>query len=366
MLYYMLRRRPDVQHRHADPAARPLPEPRCPAARRRRDVDLRALPVVGLTEPPQLGAHRLRALGARPDRRVRHDRGRAAVLRLLGLPAALLRGDVRRSRRAGARTIGRRTALRGGRDPAPGPGTRARPRGLRAAQGDVPGGRRPRAPAVDADPRPAPALRLGWAAGPTPRRGRAHRGVRVHDAQPALVQPRRALRRAAADALGRVRPLGSRGGRRGGRRRGPRLPRQGPRGPRGPPAHGALGAALRVPRRGLRLRRCRRGQRHRRLLVRPEQALLAVRLTPEGSGLPTPGHPRRWVSRKTSMRPQASSAEAGSGPACRTTQLTGATYQGWLSSSLRKECPASGYSRTSCSTPLARKAFSSLSAAPER
>ena len=50
---------------------------------------------------------------------------------------------------------------------------------------------------------------------------------------------------------------------------------------RGPPAHRALRAAVRLPRRRLRRRRHRPAatERHRRVLVRPVQALLAVRLT---------------------------------------------------------------------------------------
>ena len=99
--------------------------------------------------------HRVGALGARPDRGVGDHRRRAAALRLLGLPAALLRGHLRRPRRSRAGPVGGRAAVRRRRDPAPGPDPRARPRRLRAAEGDVPRGRRAGAAAVDADPGPA-------------------------------------------------------------------------------------------------------------------------------------------------------------------------------------------------------------------
>ena len=94
-----------------------------------------------------------------PDGRLGDLGRRPAPLRLLGLPPALLRGDLRRAGRPRAGALGRRAAVRRRRDAAPGPVPRARPRCLRAAQGDVPRGRRPGAPAVDADAGPAAAVR---------------------------------------------------------------------------------------------------------------------------------------------------------------------------------------------------------------
>lgn len=76
-----------------------------------------------------------------------------------GFPQRLLRGHLRRPGGARAGAVGGRVALRRRREPAPGPHAWPRPRRLRAAEGDVPRGRRPRAPAVDADPGPAAALR---------------------------------------------------------------------------------------------------------------------------------------------------------------------------------------------------------------
>ena len=122
-------------------------------------VDRRARGLVRRPAAAQRDPRRVGALGARPDRGLGHHWRRPPALRLLGLPAALLRGDLRRPRRPRARPVGGRAAVRRRRDPAPGPHPRARPRCLRAAEGDVPRGRRAGGAAVDADPRPAPAVR---------------------------------------------------------------------------------------------------------------------------------------------------------------------------------------------------------------
>ena len=90
---------------------------------------------------------------------------------------------------------------------------------------------------------------------PAPLRDQgAHRGLRLHDAQPALVQPTRRRRRRAADGERRVRPLGAGGDEGAGRRQHPRLPRQGSGGSRGAPATEHFGAALRDTGRRLRVR----------------------------------------------------------------------------------------------------------------
>ena len=80
------------------------------------------------------------------------------------------------------------------RDPRP------RPRRLRAARGDVSRGRHPRAADVDADPRPAGAVRPRPQARAAARPGHADRRVGLHHAQPALVQPGRRPRRHAPAA----------------------------------------------------------------------------------------------------------------------------------------------------------------------
>ncbi len=71
----------------------------------------------------------------------------------------------------------------------------------------------------------------------------------------------------------------------------------------------------------------------------------------------------RCVSKKVSMRAQASTAEAGSGP-MPATRNKGRSGRGPFSASLRNACPAAGYSFTSWTTPAAVSAASSFAAAP--
>ena len=93
-----------------------------------------------------------------------------------------------------------------------------------------------------------------------------------------LVQPRRRCRRTASHPLGRVRPLGGRGAGAQRCRLDPGLHEQGPGRARGPSQDRALGTAVRQSRRGIRVRKSGQQERDRRVLVRPEQAVLAVLL----------------------------------------------------------------------------------------
>ena len=100
-----------------------------------------------------------------------------------------------------------------------------------------------------------------------------------------------------------------------GRRRPARLPRQGAGGAGRPPAYRALRPAVRLAGRRLRCRRQRRlrqPQRHRRVLVRPVEAVLAARLSrsratrthfvgPTATGAPSPGPSRRCVPLRVEM-----------------------------------------------------------------
>ena len=160
----------------------------------------------------QAGQHprRLRPLGGGPAGAVVHDR-RAALLRLLGLPAEVLRRHLcgagrRRACRPGGGDRGRaRPAGAPGREP------RAGPRRLRAARRDVPRRRRARPPDVDAHPRPASAVPAGPEDRAAARRRNPDHRVRVHHPQPARVQPGEARRRSAARLVGGVRRLGQGG-----------------------------------------------------------------------------------------------------------------------------------------------------------
>src|SRR5262245_49375623 len=72
---------------------------------------------------------------------------------------------------------------------------------------------------------------------------------------------------------------------------------------------------------------------------------------------------RRCSAKNASIRAHASLADSGSGPAP-LTRISGRIQPGPASLSLRKLCPAAGYSRTSCCTPARSRACSSLPAAP--
>ncbi len=176
-------------HLHAP--AGPVPQPRRTAARRRPGVDPPARRLVRTLRPPLEHPHGLGALGGGAPGPERHLGPGAAGVRLLGLPAEVLRGHLLGPRSAAARRQRHPAGALGRQPRAPGRVARARPRRLRAAGGDVPRGRRPRPPDVDADPGPAPALRARPPAGAPARRGDADRRVRLHHPQPALVQPGR-------------------------------------------------------------------------------------------------------------------------------------------------------------------------------
>ena len=106
-----------------------------------------------------------------------------AGLRLLGLSRALLPGDVRRARCARAGRAGAQAARRTRHRHARGAAPWARPRRLRPARRDVPGGRHPDPADLDADARPATALRDRPSARAVARRGGADHRQRLHDAQ---------------------------------------------------------------------------------------------------------------------------------------------------------------------------------------
>ena len=145
---------------------------------------------------PSSHPHRQRPLADRSDGHRRHD-DRPARLRLLRLPAALLRVRVplaRRARAGGQRQV---PDARERAHPRP-PDPRPRPRRLGAAARDVPRGGHPGPPAVDARPRPAHLFEVGRRLAPAARRGRADRRLRVHDPRPAV--HRRVLRRQARRA----------------------------------------------------------------------------------------------------------------------------------------------------------------------
>ena len=188
---------------------RPLPRPRRPAPARRPAVDVGARGLVGRPAAPDVDPHRQRPLADRPDGHRRHD-DRAAGVRLLRLPPALLRVRVPLPRRAGARGDRQVADARHRADPRP-PEPRPRPRRLGAAARDVPRRGHPRPPDVDARPRPGAPVRGRPAAGAAARRGRAHRRLGVHDPRAAV--HRRVLRRQArrAAVVDRVRSLGRRG-----------------------------------------------------------------------------------------------------------------------------------------------------------
>ena len=90
------------------------------------------------------------------------------------------------------------------------PGLRARSRGLRAADGDVPAGRRAGAADLDADARPPTPLRPREATAAAPRGGRARHRLGIPHAR-AAVPERLPHRRDSARMVGRLRPVGQRG-----------------------------------------------------------------------------------------------------------------------------------------------------------
>ena len=226
----------------------------------------------GSSWSPRTG--RRRRSPSRPRRRC------PLTLRLLGLPAALLPGDLRRPRRARAR---RRVAkLLRRRRPARSTRTSrgARPRRLRAAGGDVPGRRRPGAADVDADARPARLFEIGRKLAPLRDAGHADRRLRLHHPQPALVQPGAPARTRRRPAR---RPSSTHWAQRGDAGRSdvdalldfltrPRPPARPTRAPSTSRRSSSRWAPPTSP-------AARQRERHRRLLVRPVQAVLAVRLT---------------------------------------------------------------------------------------
>ena len=117
-------------------------------------LDPRAGRLVG--RPAEAARHpgHLRALGGGAAHHRRDHHGPAG-LRLLGVPRALLPGDVRRSRRAGPRRAGPQAAGRARARHPRRPASRAGPRRLRPAGRDVPGRRHPDAADLHADARPA-------------------------------------------------------------------------------------------------------------------------------------------------------------------------------------------------------------------
>ena len=158
----------------------------------------------------------------------RHD-DRPARLRLLRLPAALLRPPVPGAGCAGAGRVGQGADARQRARPRP-PDPRPGPRRVGAAHGDVPGRRHPRPPDVDAGPGPRAPVRGRPPAGAAARRGRAGRRLRVHDPRPAV--HRRVLGRPAGRARrGRVEfdRVGGGGPRARRRRHAVRVPREGAR-----------------------------------------------------------------------------------------------------------------------------------------
>ena len=129
---------------------------------------------------PELDPRRVGALGARPDRGLGdHAATCPCYYDFWGFPQRYYEVTYDAP---GAPELARSVAglLSGaGETPAPGPDPRARPRRLRAAEGDVPRGRRAGGAAVDADPRPPAAVRPRRAARAAARRERADRRVRA-------------------------------------------------------------------------------------------------------------------------------------------------------------------------------------------
>ena len=118
--------------------ARPLSLPRRAPARRRHDVGVRACPMGGRPPRARGDSGGVRPLGgSSADHRI-DDGANSVDVRLLGIPAALLRRHLRRAGRTGARRArggadaGRRTRRARSRP-------QAGPRRLRAADRDVPG-----------------------------------------------------------------------------------------------------------------------------------------------------------------------------------------------------------------------------------
>ena len=123
---------------------------------------------------------------------------------------------------------------------------------------------------------------LGRRLAPAARRGRPHRRLGVHDPQPRVVQPRRRRRTPprprprASSTTGPPRPS-ARATSTPSSTSSPRPPP--PARPTRAPSTGRRSTSPSAPRRPRAPCRRHGRQRHRRLLVRPEQALLAVRLT---------------------------------------------------------------------------------------
>ena len=160
--------------------------------------------------PPPEAPSSSSAPTGRPRRWPRRHDDRAPGLRLLRLPAALLRAEYAPPARRSSRRRSRRLM------PSTEPVLDARvartgPRRVGAAQGDVPRRGHPGPPDVHAGPGPRPPVRDRPPPGPAPRRGRAHRWVRVPDPRAAV--HRRVLRGQAGRAavVDRVRPVGGRG-----------------------------------------------------------------------------------------------------------------------------------------------------------
>ena len=179
-----------------------------------------------------------------------------------GFPERYYQLEYRSSRRAraGRRRQGADARQRAGHGP---PDPRPRPRRVGAAHGDVPRGGHPGPPDVDARPRPRAPVRGRPAARAAARRGRARRGLRVHDPRAAVHRP--VLRRPAGRArvVRGLRPLGRRGARDGRHRHAVRVPREGAGHAVRAPDGGALRAAVRDARCGRQARRRARRRRSR-------------------------------------------------------------------------------------------------------
>ena len=165
--------------------------------------------MVGRTWPSRPTSLSSPRTGRRPAGAVVHDR-RAALLRLLGLPAAVLRRYLRPPAAPEvADEVAKIVAVPGGRYTVTRPAASTTARYVPPGR-DVPRRRRARSPDVDADPPPAGVA--GWARSSprcaTPARWSSAPGFTTHNLR--RVQPGQARGRAPAGLVAGVRRLGRR------------------------------------------------------------------------------------------------------------------------------------------------------------